>query len=247
MVKISKSTIKEIVKKVFLVTFDNQYDLAMTFCRFQEFYESPEFKGKRFTMAEFMKTYANKWGTPKGSFSYPDDWNGFNIPGPAVRDCLLVNFREIQRNLMEPTTWKAPYGNEYDEVAVELFEKIRKKNRGWDFYVIGVHTEKSKAFRLALTGHEVAHGLFSTNLEYKEQANTILKQMTPRVRKHATQQLLKTGYNKAVVADEIHAHCATGLDNDETGLKKQIMKKEMKLFRNLLKKYYRNIGPRDDK
>ena len=65
-----KYTLKEIKGGIFLVEFDNQYDLAMTFLRYQEFYESPKFKGKRFTIIDFMEWYSKEYD---GAFTYTKD------------------------------------------------------------------------------------------------------------------------------------------------------------------------------
>jgi len=47
-----KYKLKEIYKGIFLVTIQDEYDLAMTFCRLQEYYESPfkQIRGKTFEM-----------------------------------------------------------------------------------------------------------------------------------------------------------------------------------------------------
>lgn len=103
-----KYKLKEIYPKVFLVTMDNSYDLAMTFCRVQEFYESPykEIRGKYFTMAEFQRLYTMRRGSD--CFTYPSDWAGFNIPSQILLDCYgyFSNFQDL---------------NQYDEVMQEIY------------------------------------------------------------------------------------------------------------------------------
>ncbi len=76
--------VKPIYPNLYLYTFPNQYELASTFIRLQEFYESPykEIKGKYFTSENFMDLYAKDQKDNK--FTYFDDWNGFNIPGDIV-------------------------------------------------------------------------------------------------------------------------------------------------------------------
>jgi hypothetical protein len=53
--------------------------LAKMFMRFQEFYESPEFRGKIFTRKEYLQWYKRTRGT-----KYENDWAGFNIPGWVI-------------------------------------------------------------------------------------------------------------------------------------------------------------------
>src|SRR3989344_6116167 len=67
----------EVTKKnVYLVVAPSQYQLAATFMRFQEHYESPYFRKKIFSVEEYMDWYARK----RGNFTYYKDWSGFNIP-----------------------------------------------------------------------------------------------------------------------------------------------------------------------
>lgn len=57
----------------------NCKQLAKMFMRFQEFYESPMFRGKIFTRKEYLQWYKDTRGT-----KYEEDWAGFNIPGWVV-------------------------------------------------------------------------------------------------------------------------------------------------------------------
>ena len=51
-----KGKVKEIKPFIYCVEIDDDYDRAMLFCRYQEFYESPykKFRGKTFTWMEYM-------------------------------------------------------------------------------------------------------------------------------------------------------------------------------------------------
>src|SRR3989344_7037797 len=136
MIKVKKTKIAD---KVYLLDFKNQHDISSTFIRFQEYYESPEFKGKIFTLKEYKKWY-RKW---KGKFSYYSDWSGFNIPSKTLKPFYDGKFDPLSKE---------------EEKLLSLF----KKEKG-DFYIIGVFGNlKTSAFR-----HEVAHGLFYTNKEYR--------------------------------------------------------------------------------
>lgn len=57
-----KFTISEVKPKIFLFESDNSYDLAMTFLRYQETYESPnpKFRNKSFTIIDFMESIIHK-------------------------------------------------------------------------------------------------------------------------------------------------------------------------------------------
>jgi len=46
---------RDLSDKIHLMIFDNQKELTTTFLRFQEHYESPKFRGKIFSLKEFIK------------------------------------------------------------------------------------------------------------------------------------------------------------------------------------------------
>ena len=54
---------KKLRNDIILINAKDQYELASTFIRLQEFYESPfsEIKGHTFSMEEYMDIYANSW------------------------------------------------------------------------------------------------------------------------------------------------------------------------------------------
>lgn len=236
--KLKLPTVKEIVPKVFVVTMDNQFDLAMMFCRYQEFYESPDMSGKKFTFVEFMRYYANKWGKPRGSFSYPYDWNGFNIPGQILKKCMESHFPFESSNYLE-------YRNEYDYLMSMTVQKILTKTGDkWDFYLIGVHTGTTEREKAGLVSHEVAHGLYYMNKAYSIKVDALLGYMNKRTKDYVKKALLKKGYAKHTLLDELNAHLATGLTCNMNPVK---LKREMKTFFNLLKEFYPNVTRDDSK
>lgn len=73
---------KEILPHIFHVNFSSQEELASTFLRFQEHFESPSFKGKIFSLDDYKRWYIKHSpnGQKTGEFTYYSDWSGFNIP-----------------------------------------------------------------------------------------------------------------------------------------------------------------------
>ena len=55
MINIKKRCIGE---GIYLLEFDTQYALTSTLLRFEESYESPEYKGNIFTLSEFKRWYS---------------------------------------------------------------------------------------------------------------------------------------------------------------------------------------------
>ena len=179
--------VKEIYPNLFLYIFPNQYELASTFIRLQEFYESPykQIRGKYFTLEKFMDLYAKD--QKKNKFTYFEDWNGFNVPGNIV-----MHFQYM-------------FLNNITEKEEKLFSKITYLNG--EFYIIGVDNKGKNTIE-----HEVAHGLYYLNKDYNKQMSKLMKEMPKPLRSMAEKYLLKIGYCKAVLKDELQAYFATGID-----------------------------------
>ncbi|MGE0076343.1 MAG: hypothetical protein AB7S48_00635 [Bacteroidales bacterium] len=173
-----KIEVVKITDKILLLIFENQQAITSTFLRFQEHYESPEFRGKVFTLNEFKEWYSSL----KGEFSYYTDWNGFNIPS-----YVLKPFYEGQFNPL----------SEKEKMLLDLLKNFKDK-----FYVIGIHKNiKSVSDLLA---HEVAHGLFYTDRDYHNSVTKILSEFNLNDIK--TELTSKGGYHEEVLDDEVHAY-----------------------------------------
>src|SRR3989344_2357849 len=175
MIKVKKTKIAD---KVDLLDFKNQHDISSTFIRFQEYYESPKFKGKIFALKEYKKWYKSI----NGRFTYYQDWHGFNIPS-----YVLVPFYKGKFN---PLSKK-------EKVLLNLFREEKHP-----FYIIGVHSgDKDREDTLK---HEIAHSLFYTNPKYKKDVKKILNEYN--LDELEKQLLLTGGYNKSTIKDELHTY-----------------------------------------
>lgn len=103
------------------IRFPSQYELASTFLRFQEHYESPEFRDKVFTHEEYFSWYARECG----NMTYFSDWGGFNLPDYA--------FERFYRGEFDPL---------WDREA-RLLDLLRGLPR--PFYVIGTFRDDELA------------------------------------------------------------------------------------------------------
>lgn len=211
-----KYKIKEIHSRIFLVSIDNPYDLAMTFCRIQEFYESPfkNIRGKKFSMMEFQKLYSEKYGY--GFFTYPKDWEGFNIP------CNVINtFRDVMWRSLDD--W-----NEYDDVFDIIVSKIEDKYmNGEQYYIIG-----SKGTDKSVIDHEVAHAFYYLYPKYKKEVDKIINTIPERLKKKINSWLISAGYSKNVLKDEIQAY----LSSDDIFGRFDVSEKEKNLLDKFIKK-----------
>jgi len=168
----------KLTNKIFLLIFESEYNLSTTFLRFEEFYESPEFSGKFFTLKEFKKWYSS----PKGTFTYYKDWNGFNISSYTLEPFYEGKF--------DPLTKK-------EKRLLKLFKNMKGK-----FYIIGI-SRKTKDIKKLLK-HELAHGFFYTVPKYKNKVIEILSEFN--LTKIKEELRAKKGYCENVLDDESHAY-----------------------------------------
>ncbi|CAB5226314.1 hypothetical protein UFOVP760_93 [uncultured Caudovirales phage] len=181
-------TLKNLYPGIYLCSIKDMYDLAMTFCRVQEFYESPikQIKGQKFSLIELMSLYAKRNGNV---FTYPEDWGGFNVPGPVISNLFKLGIDDY---------------NQYDDIIESIHKKINKEipipNH---YYLIGSDDDKKTI------EHEVCHALYFLDKDYKKKVNSIIKKLIPSARKKAVNVLFQLGYDKSVINDELQAYFST--------------------------------------
>jgi hypothetical protein len=164
-------------KNIILLKFASQRDLASTFLRFQEYFESPKFRGKIFTLNEYKKWYAKQ----KGAFTYYSDWNGFNIPS----------------NIFKPF-----YSGKFDPLSVKERKLLNllAKEKG-RFYIIAL--SKDRKMDRSIIKHEIAHALYYLNKDYMLKIMKLLSKYN--LRKIQKELHEKDGYSEEVINDELHA------------------------------------------
>ena len=190
---------KILMPHVYLLRFKTQYDLCMSFVRMQEFYESQKFKGKYFTLEEYMDYWSKKFG--KGSFTYPSAWQGFNLPGKIIwnwyEKFASIDLRDKEFNIIRciESLLCSEYKS-HDSSCKDHYDNI---------YVIGVHGNNN-----SLTiQHELAHAMYYLNQEYRKKCKKLLKQLNLDVYEKCKKWLLNKGYCKGVIEDELQAYFST--------------------------------------
>ncbi len=222
--------IREILPHIYHLHFESAYDLAMHFVRFQEYYESPKFHRKIFTLVDYMEWYASAQG--KGAFTYPTDWSGFNVPSWVLKQVRKADIPDL---------------NKYDRRMFTFIDWVEEKEFPGPYYFIGTSAEgyKGDENEEDVLDHEIAHALYTVNPGYKSGVARLFgewNQGDPSgVPKHngseldcARDVLTGMGYHETTIDDEIHAYCATGLCDELEGV---ISKKEMKPFQKLFKEF----------
>jgi hypothetical protein len=175
---LSRVKVVEVIPGVLHMTFPSQHLMASTFVRFQEHYESPKFRGKVFTRAEFDAWYNSR---PRpGDVSYYKYWDGFNIPSR-----VLARFKKGD---FDPLSSK--------EQALLARVAARKD----PFYLIGT-SGKGRGNPFVFR-HEVAHGLWYTRPDYRRRAQALLRGVDL---KPVFKMLERLSYHESVWLDEAHA------------------------------------------
>jgi len=199
--------IEQVKPKVFAVIIEDSYDRAMTFCRVQEYYESPNpaFRGNNdFSFTEYMKWYSKEYGR---GFTYGVDWSGFNVPLETAYQCYDT--------LTDRYT-------DYDDVMESIVHQLYELNGDdIDGYMIGAGSTEGDTFQ-----HEICHGLYATNKEYKQSVDEITETIEWQDYLKFEKNLLDMGYTAAVIPDEIQAYLSTNYEY--TKFSKGVNKKKCK-------------------
>ena len=172
------------IDKVYHLIFETKKELVATFLRFQEHYESPEFRGKVFTLKEFREWYIknSENGKKTGRFTYYSDWDGFNIPSSILKPFYEGRFDPLSRR---------------EKILLDEFQAMKDTR----FYLIGSSGDKAHG----ALNHEIAHGLYYTNDEYHASIDGILKAIPKKTRKKIQKFFHDMGYHEGSADDEMHA------------------------------------------
>jgi hypothetical protein len=205
-------TITKVLDRVYLLKFADHYDLCMTFLRYQEFYESDNllFRGHSFNILDYMEWQAHTYGD--GVFNYPDKWSGFNIPSSIIDQ---VNDLGIEDR------------NRYDERMWNLHHQL-KAEVGDDYYLIGVSNDDT-------IDHEVAHGLWFVNQNYRQEMEQLIDALPPKTYGKICDWLTSIDYAEASHRDEVQAYLATGLGSVK--VPKKTLKQFSATFNRYIKTY----------
>lgn len=217
-------SIREILPHVYHLHFESGYDLAMHFLRFQEYYESPKYHRRIFSLTEYMEWYAKDH---EGSFTYPTDWSGFNVPSWVLQQVREATIPDL---------------NSYDLRMFTLIDWVEEREHPHNYYFIGTSSAgyRGDEDEKDVLDHEIAHALYTVNPEYREKALALLREWNSAPGHEgceldtAKMVLKDMGYHESTVEDEIHAYCATGLCDELEGV---ISKQESKPFQKLFREY----------
>lgn len=180
----------EVYPGIFALSIENQFLRGMLFLRYQEYYESysEDFRRKHFLISDYIDWY--KVWSGNSDFAYTSDWSGFNLPSNSIVECM----------------WGIPDRNVYDDVMGHIVNLISEKIG--KFYLIGVGPMDDVN---GLLNHEIAHGLYYLNPEYKNKMLEHIYSIPVDVRINFKKVIAEMGYCDGVSDDEMQAYMSTGL------------------------------------
>ncbi len=208
--------LKKICTGIYLLSFDNHVELCSHFIRFQEMYESPssKFRSKSFELIDYITWYTKK-NAKDDKFTYFDDWSGFNIPLKVI------------------TEWKQLSDtNNYDRFMLSIAEKIERDAGTDSVYLIGCKSGDETAVE-----HEIAHGLYYTDGDYRNEMTELIESLPLNLFKKCCNSLKKMGYDDSVLPDEVQAYFSTGLPSDFPRVDSKYTDSFIKLFKKYIKKH----------
>lgn len=193
---------------ILIVKYYDENELAEAFMRVQEHYENPDLKGKIFTGGQLKEWYKNKFG----KWDYAERWSGFNAP--------IKYFKPFFEGLFSPL-----YKTEQE--FIDLVARLKKQVR----YVIGISYSDLDFDNTRK--HEIAHGMFHTNLQYRKKVTKIVKSYDNA---NLEKFILDMGYDKSVLIDEINSYVVADseyLDDNRVGYNSLLKKDLQDLFGSL--------------
>ena len=210
---------KKPIKNCLLFEFDTQKDLALSFCRVEEYYEgNPKVNGKYLRLEDFIDAFMSD----DGKLEYFHYWTGFNIPGDIFKKW-----------------WNEPYAAEKTKWETKLAAEVAKKiDMEKPFYIIG-----GKRGDMEVIDHEIAHALYYMNSEYKDLMDTANYQFYKNLRGEYSKMvkaLKKMGYGNNVIKDEVQAYMSTSGKKElvvKFGLDFSKIQGFRKLYRKVLYRY----------
>jgi len=206
---------------LWMVTTKHAIDLGMLFVRYQEFVEciNPDFHRKPFSLTDYMRWYAINV-SDDGHFSYPTDFEGYNLPGDAIDECLAITH---------------PDTNRYDSSMAKIATEVRCR-QGGKYSLIG-----AKDGDRPVLEHEVAHGLYYLVPAYREKMKKLVAAFPER--EVFCEWLRGQSYHDTAFDDEIHAYMSTGLAAELLHLEPH-RHPFMKLYATYRKKVFNKPAPK---
>ena len=175
--------VTEIIPNVYLIMFDTITEMNETMVRFSEGFENEHFKDKKFTKEEFDKHY--KETQDHDYYAY---WEGHNLPKEAFETWIGdATLSPLEQKMLK---------------TIQFYIGFKK-----EFYIITASKDCDESEQTIM--HEVAHGLYSTNEEYRTNVLKIIEKADLNL---LFDHLRSMTYHEDVLKDEAHAYLLADLE-----------------------------------
>jgi len=163
--------------KKLLLEFPTRKEMTLSNFRISEFKEGKDgIKGMYFTVEKFIDIYSDE----KGDIDFFSYWEGFNYSKKELSD-----FDKLF--------------NDKSEREIAIIEAAKEIDN--DGYIICMEEGDEITLR-----HELSHGYFFDNEEYKNKATEIVKSLSQSVFNVYKNYLYQMDYNNENMIDEMHAY-----------------------------------------
>lgn len=210
--------IEEVKPNIFHFLFKDSRKMSLHFVRFEELYESnlKGIRNSKFTLVQFIEEYSKKYSKDKHTFTYMNDWGGFNVPDYIFDLALsLGHYKDF---------------TEYDNEMISAVQECKDKSQYNKIYIIG-SCGKNGYLR-----HEIAHGMWYTNAAYKKEMSDLILTLDKTKKKNFYKALTDLKYCKEVLPDEAQAYLSTGLCEELYNIFDKSIEKK---FKKIFNKYYK--------
>lgn len=199
----------KLADRVWAVYSDTQPEIGKAFCRFQEYYENSELRGRKDLTVRDIEKWWTKTREDGCADSYYDFWVGFNIPGRIFLELTMsplfrtgASVKEFFCNLVGFPSFHSEEDQLLALISDLSLDEIQSS------YFIGLSKTRDD-----IVEHELAHAFFSTNAIYKSSQLRNIALLPKDMYESIRNELITMGYHPGVVHDEIQAYMSTDIDN----------------------------------
>jgi hypothetical protein len=190
--------LEEVRKNIFHLRIDDPVKCGLTALRYSEYYESPKFHRKFFTLMEFIEEWIRN---NDGVFAYTRDYSGYNIPDWVFDELMPLTGDSPIQDIQ-------PYDVFMSNIVATIRDTMRLRGDN-NFYLV-LTSKKSVD---ATVEHEVSHGFYYLDEDYRNSVNNLCDRFRatyPDSYEAMINVLKDIGYIDDVFHDEIGAYLATG-------------------------------------
>ena len=175
--------------------------MAYTFLRVNEYSEGNIFYRQIFETDLFVEKWCEK--NNQEMFTYTKKWNGYNVPGKIYEEWIKkINKSSVLSDSENDLYMLLKKAVDYDYIG--------------NYYIYAVCENTNDTEYKTVINHETAHALYFLYPKYRKKINSFIKELPDEFISLANNELIKRGYRREVLRDEIQAFLSS--ENIQTGV-----------------------------